>query len=179
MKKDELIKKVIAKNGTNAVLRPATVDDAVQIVHAAEKIIKAGVYIQKEKARTIEEEKNFIKELEQRNNMYIVIEIEKEVVGIARVIRGELEMKSHTGTFRTWLIDSAQGIGIGGHIMNYTLEWCRIHHLHKLCLTVFASNRLAQKLYEGYGFIYEGTQKQQIKINGRYDDEIFMAYFLQ
>lgn len=86
-------------------------------------------------------------------------------------------MKRHTGLFRTWLVQSAQGNGIGSELMNYTMKWCRIHQLHKLCLTVFASNGLAHKLYERYGFIQEGVQKEQVKINGLFDNEIFMAYF--
>lgn len=170
-------KELTTKNGKVVYLRPATTDDAVQIVQAVEKIIQTGAYIQKESARTVDEEKAFINEMKKLDNMYVTVEMENEIVGIARVIRGELEMKRHTGLFRTWLIDSAQGNGIGSHIMSYTLDWCRMHNLHKLCLTVFASNDLAIKLYERYGFIHEGTQKEQVKINGKYDDEIFMAYF--
>jgi RimJ/RimL family protein N-acetyltransferase len=161
------------------VLRPARTDDAAQIVKAVENILKIGSYIQKESARTVNEEKEFINEMKKLDNMYVTVEIENKIVGIARVIRGELEMKRHTGLFRTWLIKSAQGNGIGSQIMDYTLDWCRTHELHKLCLTVFASNDLAVKLYERYGFIQEGTQKEQVKVDGRYDDEIFMAYFFR
>lgn len=169
--------KIIAKNGEEFYLRKAIEKDAPQIIDAVKKIIDSGTYIQKEKPRTIVEEQHFIKDMHRANNMYIVVEKEKEIVGLARMIRGELEMKSHTGLFRTWLIDRVQGKGIGSEMMNYTLEWCRVNGLHKLCLTVFASNGLAQKLYERYGFITEGIQKEQVKIGDKYDDEIFMAYF--
>jgi RimJ/RimL family protein N-acetyltransferase len=179
MIENQHIKEFIAKNGDAVVLRPATTDDAAQIVKAVENILKIGSYIQKESARTVNEEKNFIKEMKKLDNMYVTVELENKIVGIARVIRGELEMKRHTGLFRTWLIESAQGNGIGSQIMDYTLDWCRNHGLHKLCLTVFASNDLAFKLYERYGFIQEGIQKEQVKVNGQYDDEIFMAYFFR
>ncbi|KKI88723.1 GNAT family acetyltransferase [Bacillus sp. SA1-12] len=179
MKGTELVKIFKAKNGKEVLLRPVKITDAANIVNAVENILEAGTYIQKESPHTIEEEKEFIIEMNQLDNMYVAVELENKVVGIARVIRGELEMKRHTGLFRTWLIDTAQGNGIGSQIMSYTLEWCRLHHLHKLCLTVFASNGLAQKLYERYGFIQEGIQKEQIKINGQFDDEIYMAYFFK
>ncbi|WP_439116617.1 GNAT family N-acetyltransferase [Metabacillus litoralis] len=169
---------ISSKNGEEFCLRKAMEKDAPQIIVAAKKIIDSGTYIQKEKPRSIEEEQHFIKEMHRANNMYIVVEKEKEIVGIARIIRGELEMKSHTGLFRTWLIDRVQGKGIGSEIMTYTLNWCRVNGLHKLCLTVFSSNGLAQKLYERYGFVTEGIQKEQVKIGNKYDDEIFMAYFL-
>ncbi|OAS86064.1 MULTISPECIES: GNAT family N-acetyltransferase [Metabacillus] len=179
MTENQQIKEFIAKNGDAVVLRPARTDDAAQIVKAVENILKIGSYIQKESARTVNEEKEFINEMKKLDNMYVTVEIENKIVGIARIIRGELEMKRHTGLFRTWLIKSAQGNGIGSQIMDYTLYWCRTHELHKLCLTVFASNDLAVKLYERYGFIQEGTQKEQVKVDGRYDDEIFMAYFFR
>ncbi|WP_396334473.1 GNAT family N-acetyltransferase [Alkalihalobacillus sp. MEB130] len=59
----------------------------------------------------------------------------------------------------------------------YTLAWCRQHQLHKLCLTVFATNKVAIALYKKVGFIVEGVQKEQVFINESYDDELLMAYF--
>ncbi|MDI5787956.1 GNAT family N-acetyltransferase [Bacillus licheniformis] len=70
-------------------------------------------------------------------------------------------MKRHTGLFRTWLHSKAQGLGIGREIMSYTLKWCRLHRLHKLCLTVFR-NEAALSLYKKSGFIVEGVQKEQV-----------------
>ncbi|WP_034333072.1 GNAT family protein [Bacillus sp. J37] len=173
-----MMKEFTAKNGEKVLLRPVQIEDAEQIIHAVAQIIKSGAYIQKESPRSVEEEQIFIENMIELDNMYMTALINNEIVGIARVIRGELEMKRHTGLFRTWLVHSAQGKGIGSEIMKYTLKWCEKHNLHKLCLTVFASNGLAHKLYKRYGFIQEGVQKEQVKIDGMYDDEIFMAYFL-
>lgn len=174
---NQMIQQFTAKTGETVILRPVQIEDAKQIIEAVEQIIQSGSYIQKEVPRTLDNEQNFIHKMIDLDNMYIVAEINQEIVGIARVIRGELEMKRHIGIFRTWLINTAQGKGIGSEIMKYTLKWCEIHQLHKLCLTVFASNDLAHKLYERYGFVQEGVQKEQVKINGLYDDEVFMAYF--
>ncbi len=174
---NQMIQQFTAKTDETVILRPVQIEDAKQIIEAVEQIIQSGSYIQKEVPRTLDNEQNFIHKMIDLDNMYIVAEINQEIVGIARVIRGELEMKRHIGIFRTWLINTAQGKGIGSEIMKYTLKWCEIHQLHKLCLTVFASNDLAHKLYERYGFVQEGVQKEQVKINGLYDDEVFMAYF--
>ncbi|MFS0863324.1 N-acetyltransferase family protein [Fredinandcohnia sp. 179-A 10B2 NHS] len=166
-----------AKDHSQVTLRPAQQHDASQIVDAVKGIISSGKYIQKEKARTATEEEQFISEMNAKENMYTVAECEGKVVGIARVIRGEISMKRHTGLFRTWLIDEVQGLGIGKKIMEYTIKWCETHQLHKLCLTVFASNEPAFQLYKKYGFVEEGRQKDQVLIDGVFDDEIFMAYF--
>jgi RimJ/RimL family protein N-acetyltransferase len=171
------LKSFTAKDQTKVILRPAIQQDAQEIISAVTSIIEKGSAIQKENARSLQEEVDFIEQMKAQDNMYIVIEVDGSVKGIARVIRGELEMKRHTGLFRTWLHGDAQGKGIGGQIMDYTIQWCRRHHLHKLCLTVFASNEVAKYLYEKAGFVIEGVQKDQVFLNGTYDDEVLMAYF--
>ncbi|MFC0558161.1 GNAT family N-acetyltransferase [Halalkalibacter alkalisediminis] len=168
-----------AKDHSKVVLRPVHLQDAEEIVISVESIIKQGSSIQKERARTVEEEQAFIIEMTSKDNMYTVVEVNGLVKGIARVIRGELTMKRHTGLFRTWLHEDTQGKGIGKQIMDYTLTWCRLHQLHKLCLTVFDSNKIAKSLYEKYGFVTEGVQKDQVYINDVYHDEVFMAYFFK
>ncbi|MCL7747130.1 GNAT family N-acetyltransferase [Halalkalibacter alkaliphilus] len=166
-----------AKDHSKIILRPAQKQDAKEIIYSVSSIIEQGTYIQKERVRTVEEEEAFIEEMKESGNMYIVVEVNGAVRGIARVIRGELEMKRHTGLFRTWLHEDAQGKGIGKKVMEYTLAWCNREYLHKLCLTVFASNKVAISLYEKAGFVTEGIQKEQAYLNGAYDDELFMAYF--
>ncbi|MFY4776039.1 GNAT family N-acetyltransferase [Metabacillus sp. RGM 3146] len=165
------------KDGRSATLRPVKESDAKDILAAVKSVIESGVYIQKERPKTLDEEIHFIREMKEKDNMYMAVELEGKAVGIARVLRGELEMKKHTGLFRTWLSSTAQGQGLGKEILSYTLDWCRLHKLHKLCLTVFSSNEIAIKLYEKKGFTVEGIQKEQALLNGQYEDEIHMGYF--
>ncbi|WP_088102403.1 GNAT family N-acetyltransferase [Halalkalibacter urbisdiaboli] len=176
---DQLIMTFTAKDESIVTLRPVQKSDAYDITDSVSSIVSNGAFIQKERPRTLEEEYAFIEEMKEKDNMYIVVDVDGSSRGIARVIRGELKMKEHTGLFRTWLHPEAQGKGIGKKLMEYTLEWCRIHQLRKLCLTVFSSNQIAKSLYEKYGFIVEGIQKEQAFLNGEYVDEIFMAYFFK
>ncbi len=166
----------VTKDGINAVIRPVTTLDASQLTEKVKDIIKEGL-IQKEKPRTVDEELEYIKMMKENNNMYICVEINGEVMGIARLVRGELEMKKHVALFRTWLTPNAQGKGIGKAIMEYTKEWAVKNDVEKICLTVFARNEIAYNLYKKYGFVHEGTQKRQVFFNGEYDDEVHMAYF--
>jgi RimJ/RimL family protein N-acetyltransferase len=168
----------IGKDGSVITIRPAALVDSKGITQAVKEIIESGTFIQKEEPRSIEEEEQFIQKMQEKDNMYVAILRDNEIVGIARVVRGELDMKRHVGLFRTWLIANAQGLGIGKLIMEYTLKWCKLHQLHKLCLTVFASNEVAIILYKKNGFVEEGRQKDQVLLNGKYDDEIFMAAFM-
>ncbi|CAH0277363.1 MULTISPECIES: GNAT family N-acetyltransferase [Priestia] len=171
------IVKFKAKDGREVTIRPAQASDAEHITTAVREIIEAGEFIQKDEPRTVEEEQDFIALVEKNNHMYVVAEVEGEVLGIARVLRGEIKMKRHTGLFRTWLISKAQGMGIGKQFMNYTLNWCKENHLHKLSLTVFASNKVAYELYKKVGFEQEGVMKEQAYFNNEYVDEIYMSIF--
>ncbi|MGY3716483.1 N-acetyltransferase family protein [Sutcliffiella cohnii] len=173
----QLTMKFTAKDGSEVVLRPITLQDAEDIVTAVTSIIEAGEYIQKDVPRTVEEERQFIQSMIDNENMYMGVEREGKVIGIARIIKGDIKMKRHTGLFRTWIIEEGQGLGIGKKIMEYTNAWCRQYKLRKLCLTVFSTNKPAYKLYERYGFVEEGVQKEQAYINGQYVDEILMAQF--
>src|SRR6478735_2007739 len=119
------IVKFKAKDGREVTIRPAQASDAEHITTAVREIIEAGEFIQKDEPRTVQEEQDFIASVEKNNHMYVVAEVVGEVLGIARVLRGEIKMKRHTGLFRTWLISKAQGMGIGKQFMNYTLNWCK------------------------------------------------------
>ncbi|WP_096154324.1 MULTISPECIES: GNAT family N-acetyltransferase [Bacillus] len=168
-----------AKDNSSVKIRPLETTDASDLVESVRTIVEAGSYIQKDVPRTVEEEEAFIMEMKKKKNMYVGVEWNGKVVGLARVIRGEIKMKKHTGLFRTWLTDEVQGLGIGKKIMEYTDKWCMENNVRKLCLTVFASNEVAYNLYEKYGFIKEGVQIDQAYINGVYDDEIWMGKFYE
>ncbi|CAG9623696.1 GNAT family N-acetyltransferase [Sutcliffiella rhizosphaerae] len=167
-----------AKDGSSVTLRPVEVKDAYDIVTAVASVVAAGEYIQKDVPHTVEEEMNFIHDMKEKDNMYIGVERNGKVVGIGRVIRGEIIMKRHTGLFRTWLSEEVQGLGIGKQIMAYTDKWCE-QHIRKLSLTVFSTNQVAYQLYRKYGFHEEGNQREQAYINGEYVDEIWMAKFFK
>lgn len=168
-----------AKDGSAIVLRPAELEDAEHILRASQEIIASGRFIQKEEPLSLAEVKQFIHMVHRQGHMYTAVEVDGEVLGIARLLRGELKMKQHTAMFRTWLHEKAQGKGIGNKIMEYTIGWAAAHGLHKIWLTVFSANTAAYKLYQKYGFVVEGTQKEQALIDGSFQDEIFMGLILK
>ena len=70
-------------------------------------------------------------------------------------------------------------MGIGSALMNKLLEYCNnIFKIKKIELSVFSSNKKAIRLYKKYGFSIEGIKRQSVLINGKFEDEIFMAKFL-
>ena len=82
----ELIMKFTAKDQSLVTLRPIRIEDAEDIVNAVTSIIEAGEFIQKDKPRTIVEEQKFIEDMIEKNNLYMCVEREGKVIGLARVI---------------------------------------------------------------------------------------------
>ena len=119
-----------AKNGEEITLRPVEEKDAADITRHVEAIVKAGRYLQKEEPHSVEEEVEFILDVKRKGNLYTAVERNGKVVGIARVLKGELQMKRHTGVFRTWIHPEAQGLGIGKELLAHSLRWGEKNNLH-------------------------------------------------
>ena len=63
--------------------------------------------------------------------------------------------------------------------MDKLLEYCNdTFKVKKVELSVFNNNKKAIRLYKKYGFSIEGIKRQSVLINGKFEDEIFMAKFL-
>ena len=72
--------------------------------------------------------------------------------------------------------DSAVGKGFGSEAAHIAVEYgFEELGLHKIFLRVFADNAGAIRSYEKAGFIKEGYFKDDVCIDGRYKDLIFMA----
>lgn len=71
-----------------------------------------------------------------------------------------------------------RGKGIGKALFEKTLEFARKQGYEKIVIYVRVSNTGAQTFYSRFGFEPKGVLKKQVKINGTYEDEIFMEMFL-
>lgn len=68
------------------------------------------------------------------------------------------------------------GKGFGSEAANVILKYAfEKMKLHKVTLRVFASNKRAIESYKKAGFSEEGYFKDEVKVQGRYRDIIFMA----
>ena len=65
--------------------------------------------------------------------------------------------------------------GVGRSLLGAIEGWAKTRGLHRLELTVQATNDRAIMLYEGIGFVREGTKRDSIKIGAGYVDEFFMS----
>ncbi len=171
---------ITLKNGTVGVIRFAREEDAKQIIHKMEKMIRDENYLEEEpeSLNDVEDERREIKRIKREGSLYAVVDVDGEIAGVLIFRRGALEMNYHVVNVRTWITEKYRGQGLGSKIMEYGIKWSKDQGVEKICLDVFSNNPIAIQFYEKYGFVVEGNRKKQYILRGDYVDEIFMSKFL-
>ena len=84
--------------------------------------------------------------------------------------------RRHVGKIGISVHDDWQGKGVGAALMQAGIEladnWL---NLTRLELEVYADNEAAIRLYERFGFVYEGTLRQHAFRDGQYVDSNMMG----
>ena len=73
------------------------------------------------------------------------------------------------------LLPAYRGRGLGRRLAAQTIGAGRQVGIERVELDVFASNEPAISLYRRLGFITEGIKRRARKLDGQYDDNVFMA----
>jgi RimJ/RimL family protein N-acetyltransferase len=60
-------------------------------------------------------------------------------------------------------------------LLTRTIAAAREAGIERVELDVFASNQRAIAFYQAAGFVIEGVKRHARKLDGRYDDNVFMA----
>jgi len=64
--------------------------------------------------------------------------------------------------------------GIGRQLMEAAIVHAR-QHVELVLLTVTSTNTIARRLYTSLGFVEYGIEKNALKVDGRYYDDVLMA----
>lgn len=98
-----------------------------------------------------------------------------EVVGWCDIVRNPREGFRHNGQLGMGLLPPFRGAGLGKRLAVAAIERAWQAGLERVELEVFASNQRAIDLYRGLGFVEEGVKRRARKLDGVYDDNVFMA----
>jgi len=97
------------------------------------------------------------------------------VVGWCDIMRNPHEGFRHVGRLGMGLLPGYRGQGLGRRLAVQTIGAARQVGIERVELDVFASNEAAIALYRALGFITEGIKRRARKLDGQYDDNVFMA----
>jgi ribosomal protein S18 acetylase RimI-like enzyme len=87
-----------------------------------------------------------------------------------------LESNRHVVSIRGLAVaPSHQRRGVARALLTAAEAAARERGARRLTLRVLATNTAARALYEAYGFVVEGVQREEFLLDGRYVDDVLMA----
>ncbi|MCX8068237.1 MAG: GNAT family N-acetyltransferase [Anaerolineae bacterium] len=161
------------------IVRRATLSDAEALSAIWEVICAERVYSAVSRPFTPQQEREYLASLSDREGVFVA-EVDGEVVGFQSLDRWARYTDSfdHVGTLGTFVLPPWRRRGVGRCLAEYTLAFARTHGYEKLVVYVRASNQGALSFYQRLGFRPCGILTRQVRIDGQYDDEIFLELFL-
>jgi ribosomal protein S18 acetylase RimI-like enzyme len=112
------------------------------------------------------------------NAALIVAETNRGLVGYTEAWGGRFRRNSVTAYVVIGVLAAASGQGVGSRLLQELELWAPAHGIHRLELTVMASNTRARELYERMGFAVEGRRHECLLVDGHLIDELYMAKLL-
>ena len=146
----------------NIVIRKVEINDASQIINLMKKLAIQTKFMLREAHEVnenIEDQENRIKDmLEDLKTLYIVAEVDCQIVGFLISSSRNLERIKHVGDFIIGIDEAFWEKGIGTRLMENLIDWAKEKQLKRLTLEVVESNSSAIKLYKKFGFEVEGLK---------------------
>jgi ribosomal protein S18 acetylase RimI-like enzyme len=96
-------------------------------------------------------------------------------VGWCDIVRNPHEGFRHVGRLGMAFLPEYRGRGLGRRLVAQTIGAARRAGIERVELEVFASNERAVAFYRAVGFVIEGVKRRARKLDGQYDDNVFMA----
>jgi ribosomal protein S18 acetylase RimI-like enzyme len=98
-----------------------------------------------------------------------------ELVGIAGLLIGQGQKEAHKGRLvGMYVRPGARKSGVGQRLVEAIIEAAR-QSVELIQLSVVSDNEAARRLYERLGFVEWGVERDALKQDGRYYDEVHMA----
>ncbi|MFQ3543848.1 GNAT family N-acetyltransferase [Halobacillus rhizosphaerae] len=163
-------------------IRSAREEDAKRLSEIRLKIDGETENLDREQGEDYIDEKAFkqlIKEDAQRgNNLFLVSEVNGEIVGYSRCEGKVLKRSAHKAEFGLAILKAFWGLGIGGNLLRETVHWADEAGIKKVTLNVMETNDKAINLYKKFGFVIEGILKKDKQLSdGEFYNTVMMARF--
>ena len=101
--------------------------------------------------------------------------LDAEILGIAGFAVRQGEKEAHKGLlWGMYVRPEARGAGVARRLVEAIIAHAQ-HRVELIQLSVVVGNESARRLYARLGFVEYGIEKNSLKYDGRYYDEILMA----
>jgi ribosomal protein S18 acetylase RimI-like enzyme len=164
---------------TRVSIRRATPDDAASLSAIWEVVCAERIYTAVNRPFTPQQERDYIASLSDREGIFLA-QVDDRVVGFQSLDLWAKYTDSfdHVGVMGTIILPQWRRQGIGRRLAEQTLQFARANGYEKVVIYVRAGNAGAQAFYRNLGFVPKGVLARQVKIDGQYEDEVFLELFL-
>ena len=126
-----------------------------------------------------EREARFISRFQRNSDEIMLVATDGDtVVANAVIERERIPRLSHRSRLTLTVLRDYWGRGIGSHLMEMMIDFCRTSGAEVVYLECRADNLRAISLYRKYGFYESGRLRKYFKINGEYSDAVIMELLL-
>ena len=106
---------------------------------------------------------------------YLAVTPDDTLVGWCDIVRKQRDGFRHVGYLGMGILAEYRGMGLGERLMRTTIDAAVAVGMERIELEVFDTNARAIALYRKLGFELEGVKRHARKLDGQYDDDLFMA----
>lgn len=163
----------------DVTVRRGTIEDAPGVTDVVNSIVAESGLIVRYPAVSLEEEIVYIQHLGPRS-AFFVAEAGDRILGVQTIepFAPQTQAMDHVAVIGTYVHRDLRRRGAGLQLFQSALDFARQRAYEKLIVYVRIGNSVAQAFYRRVGFIPKMMLERQIKIDGRYDDAVWMEMFI-
>jgi RimJ/RimL family protein N-acetyltransferase len=162
------------------LIRRATAQDAAGMARVLRTVASERVHSAIDRSWTVEEQQRYLESLSPREAVHVAIADSELVIGcqVLDLYSPVLSSMAHVAQLGTFILPSWRGRGVGQALFHETRRFAHSVGYRRLVIQVRASNDSALAFYRRLGFVDCGRLREQVLIDGKYDDEIILELFL-
>ncbi len=174
------MKKIHVVSGKEITIKEVAKKDAQNMIKYINNIAKESDFLTfgpREFNITIEREEQIIEDSSKSDNkLFIIAELDGEIIGNLNFAGGNRLRTKHVGEFGISVRKEYWGYGIGKELIAYLIEWAKgTGIVRKINLRVRSDNERGLKLYTKLGFVKEGLVTRDFYLDGQFYDSIQMG----
>jgi RimJ/RimL family protein N-acetyltransferase len=163
-------------------IREAIPDDAESVIALFQLLYSETAFLLYEPGESVPRVEDYAQRIrdaaDTQNGAMFVAEDDNRLIGVIIGTCGNAKRRRHALFLVMGVLRAHWNQGVGRSLLGAIEAWARTRGLHRLELTVQATNDRAIMLYERMGFVREGTKRDSIKIAAGYVDEFLMSKFV-
>jgi RimJ/RimL family protein N-acetyltransferase len=167
-------------NNLNVVIRSAKIEDSENLLQFVREVSDETDFLMRDSQdclMNVDEEQEFILEkCMKENHLFLIAEIEHEIIGSLGFSGGNSNRTRHKGDMGISVKKKFWKLGVGKFLMTELILWAKQSNLiKKINLTVRKDNIRAIRFYKHFDFKMEGSMSREFYIKGTYYNSSIMG----